>query len=148
MSAIHGLTSSRLAVQHPASSLLKSFKLGWHQCDQIGQFIGIWATFSKPLATMSLHKSPTFFGNFCKGVKIFNFSSKIDYWTTFIDIWRLFTGHTGWHQVSRGRILIQLESDWSWCCWRRRCCSEDGRLSSPSTSSLQRGPFPLIVLGR
>ena len=33
--------------------------------------------FSKPLATISLPKSPTFFGNLCKGVKIFNFSSDI-----------------------------------------------------------------------
>ena len=35
-----------------------------------------------------LPKSPTFLGNFCKGVKIFNF------WSTFIDIWRLFIDHT------------------------------------------------------
>ena len=32
--------------------------------------------FSKPLATFNLQKS-TFIGNFCKGVKIFNFSSEI-----------------------------------------------------------------------
>ena len=31
---------------------------------------------------------PTFLGNFCKGVKIFNI------FETFIDIWRFFTGHT------------------------------------------------------
>ena len=30
-------------------------------------------------------------GPFCKGVKIFHFGA------TFIDIWRFFTGHTGWH---------------------------------------------------
>ena len=33
--------------------------------------------FSKPVAIISLPKSPTFLGNFCKGVKIFNFSSEI-----------------------------------------------------------------------
>ena len=33
--------------------------------------------FSKPLATINLPKSPTFIGNFCKGVKIFNFSIEI-----------------------------------------------------------------------
>ena len=38
-------------------------------------------------------KSPIFLGNFCKGAKIFNFSSEIS-WATFIDIWRIFTGHT------------------------------------------------------
>ena len=33
--------------------------------------------FLKPLATINLPKSPTFLGNFCKGVKIYNFSSEI-----------------------------------------------------------------------
>ena len=31
----------------------------------------------KPLATINFPKLPTFFGNFCKGVKVFNFSSEI-----------------------------------------------------------------------
>ena len=31
----------------------------------------------KPLATINLPKLTTFLGNFCKGVKIFNFSSEI-----------------------------------------------------------------------
>ena len=31
----------------------------------------------KPFATINLPKSPTFFGNFCKGVKINHFSSEI-----------------------------------------------------------------------
>ena len=40
----------------------------------------IWWTlgnFLRPLATINLPKSPTFLGNFCKGVKIINFSSEI-----------------------------------------------------------------------
>ena len=52
----------------------------------------IYCTFgndSKPLATINLPKSPTFLGNFCKGVKIYHF------WATFIDIWRFLSGHTG-----------------------------------------------------
>ena len=36
-----------------------------------------WGNFSKPLATILLPKSPTFLGNFCKGVKILNFSREI-----------------------------------------------------------------------
>ena len=32
--------------------------------------------FLKPLATINLPKSPTFFGNFCKGVKIYHFLVK------------------------------------------------------------------------
>ena len=46
------------------------------QCAQIGQFIGLWATF-KPLATINLPKSPSLLGNFCKSVKIYHFSSEI-----------------------------------------------------------------------
>ena len=47
--------------------------------------------FSKPLATINLPKSPTFLGNFYKGVKIFNFSSEIIFGrATFKDIWRFF----------------------------------------------------------
>ena len=37
-----------------------------NQCDQIGP----------PLATINLHKSLTFLGNFCKCVKIFNLTSE------------------------------------------------------------------------
>ena len=33
--------------------------------------------FLKPLATINLSKSPTFLGNFCKGVKIYHFSIEI-----------------------------------------------------------------------
>ena len=49
----------------------------------------------KPVETISMPKSPTFLGDFCKGVKIFNYSSEIIFWATFIHIWQLFTGHTG-----------------------------------------------------
>ena len=52
----------------------------YHQCVQVGRFIGIWATFSKPVATISLPKSATFLGNFCAVVKIFNFSGEIIFW--------------------------------------------------------------------
>ena len=33
--------------------------------------------FLKPLAIINLPKSPTFGGNFCKGLKIYHFSSEI-----------------------------------------------------------------------
>ena len=39
------------------------------QCDQIGRFIGLWTT----LATINLTTSPTFLGNFCKGVQNLSF---------------------------------------------------------------------------
>jgi len=50
--------------------------------------------FLKPLATIILPKSPTFLGNFCKGVKIYHFSSEIIF-GQLLDIWRFFSGHTG-----------------------------------------------------
>ena len=34
-------------------------------------------------------------GNFCKGVKNLSFFLWNHFWANFIDIWRLFTGHTG-----------------------------------------------------
>ena len=43
--------------------------------------------FSKAFATIILPKSPTFLGNFCKGVKIFNFSCEIIFG-------QFFSGHT------------------------------------------------------
>ena len=51
----------------------------YKQCDQIGRFIGLWDDFLKPLATINLPKSLTFLGNYCKGVRIFNFSSEITF---------------------------------------------------------------------
>ena len=64
-------------------------------CDQIGRLIGLWATFRSLWQQL---------GNFCKGVKIFIFSSEIRFGATFIDIWRLFTRHTeeGWHGLRFG----------------------------------------------
>ena len=69
--------------------------------------------FSKPLATINLPKSPTFLGNFCKGVKIYHF------WATFIDIWRFFSGHTGKDpnmpfKLSRLNRLW-MKREWRWC---------------------------------
>ena len=45
--------------------------------DQIGRFIGFQATFQSLWQQLIYQKSLTFLGNFCKGVKIFNFSSEI-----------------------------------------------------------------------
>ena len=46
----------------------------WYQCDQIGQFIGLLATISKPEATISLPKSPIFSGNYlrCPNLEFFS----------------------------------------------------------------------------
>ena len=52
-----------------------------------------WALGNFSKATI-LPKSPTFLGNYCKRVKIFNFSSEIIF-GQLLDIWWLITGHTG-----------------------------------------------------
>ena len=47
------------------------------QCDQIGRFIALWATYQSLWQQLLLPKSPIFLGIFCKGVKIFHFSNEI-----------------------------------------------------------------------
>ena len=49
-----------------------------------------FGNFLKPLATINLPKSPTFLGNFCKCVKIYHFSSEINFGQLFIVNWRFF----------------------------------------------------------
>ena len=52
-------------------------------------------TFLKPLAPINLPKSPTFLGNFCKGVKIYHFSSEIIFGQILhMYIRRFFSDHT------------------------------------------------------
>ena len=49
----------------------QSLSLHLHQCDQIGQFIGLWATFQSLWQQLVYPNLP-----YCKGIKFFNFSSK------------------------------------------------------------------------
>ena len=68
--------------------------------------------FSKPAGTIILPKLPTLFGNFCKGVKIFHFH----FWATFIDIWRLFTGHTAIiPRIGQGGIILLVPLLYNLC---------------------------------
>ena len=67
-----------------------------HQCDQILQFIALWASFQSQWQQLFCPKAHVF-GNYCKGVKIFHFSQGIIFWAIFMDIGRLFTGHTDCH---------------------------------------------------
>ena len=46
-------------------------------CLGLGAIDCTLGNFSKPVATIILHKSPTILCNFCKGIKIFHFSSEI-----------------------------------------------------------------------
>ena len=81
--------------------------------------------FVRPLATINLPKSLTFLWNFCKAVKIYHFSSEIILGQVFIDIWRLFSGHTDcqsrrqarWQppppRSSRNRLILIRNADTS-----------------------------------
>ena len=50
------------------------------QCDQIARFIGLWAIFQSLWQQLICP-------NFCKVVKIFNFSTEIIFDQLFVDIW-------------------------------------------------------------
>ena len=71
----------RLICYIPMSKIwdLKNVAFGWEPCSVWPDWAIYWTlgNFSKPVATMNLPKSPTFFSNFCKGVKILNYSSEI-----------------------------------------------------------------------
>ena len=47
------------------------------QCDQIGRFIGLWATFNSFWQKLISPKLPNSQAIFCKGVTIYHFSSEI-----------------------------------------------------------------------
>ena len=67
--------------------------MGGNQCDQIGRFFALWATF-KAFGKINLPKSPTFLGKFCKGVKIYHFSREIILGNFYRHL-AIFSGHTG-----------------------------------------------------
>ena len=50
----------------------KSLPLSPTSVTRLGDLL-VFGQLFKPFATINLHKSPTFLGNFCKGVKIYNF---------------------------------------------------------------------------
>ena len=74
-------------------------------CSHLSEVRPDWAlycilgNFSKPVATGNGYfvQIAHILGNFCKGFKTFDFSSEIIFGQLFIDIWRLFAGHTSSH---------------------------------------------------
>ena len=69
--------------------------------------------FFKPLATINLPKSPTFLGNFSKGVKIFYFSSEIILGTFYSLTFGDFTGHTDRNaRISKLRCEVMSKSSY------------------------------------
>ena len=79
---------NQVSFKKPLIQLIQLF-LPHRQCDQIGRFIALWATFQSLWQQLFWPNCP----RFCKGVKIFYFLV-ISFWAPFIDIWQLFAGHT------------------------------------------------------
>ena len=64
--------------------------------------------FLKPLATINLLKSFTFFGNFCKVVKIFHFSSEISFGQLLQTFGKFLSGQTnGEHNDAYSMFIVQ-----------------------------------------
>ena len=87
---------------HTLEVWLSSLHLTQAQCKQIGQFIGLWATFYFLWQQLICHKSSTL-DNFCEDVKIYYFSGEI----IFGQLYR--------------HLVIAFWSHWLWYSWRR-CC--------------------------
>ena len=98
------------------------------------------------LATINLPKSPTYLGNFCKGVKIFPFSSEIIlgnfyrhlttlYWSHW---WWLLRGSSSWFEMSASIIILESVDLWTWC--KAAKCSKS-RESSGTLGWALKQPF-------
>ena len=70
---------------------------------RLGDFLHILGNFLKPLATIIFSKSPTFLGNFCKGVKINHFLVN-SFLVNFLDFWWFLSGHTAYELIFRPAI--------------------------------------------
>ena len=71
--------------------------------------------FLKPLATINLPQSSPFLGNFCKGVKIFHFSSETIFGQllkTFGDFYQVTLLRNNELKVEREIILRRLSTNW------------------------------------
>ena len=73
--------------------------------------------FLKPLAPINLLKSPTFLGNYCKGVKIYHFSCELIFGQLVIEFWQFFTGHTDLPSTKRLFKLLYFISCIVYCDW-------------------------------
>ena len=72
-----GATSFPLPSIGPNSIFFPILNLKWQAVWPDWAIFCTLGNFLKPLATINLPKSPTFLGNFCKGVKIYHFTSEI-----------------------------------------------------------------------
>ena len=80
------------------------------QCDQIWQFIGLWATFLS-LRNNKFAQISHILRQFLLSVKIYHFYREIIFGQLFIDIWRFFSGHTDRAAICRGKVLQFLRQE-------------------------------------
>ena len=81
----------------------KNFRVCCHQCDQIWQFIGLWATFQSLWQQLLCPHLPHSKAICVKVFKSLFFLVK-SFLGNFFYIWRLFTGHTGRNEPSSSSI--------------------------------------------
>ena len=82
------------------------------QCDQIGRFIALWATFQSLWQQLGiLPKSPTFFCNLLKGPKSFIFLVK-SFLDNFYRQMAMFTGHAARDQSYKEKFPRKFALRW------------------------------------
>ena len=81
---------------------------GHNQCDQIGRFIALWASFLS-LCQQLFSPNCHIFMQFVNSDKIFYYSSEIHFWPLYIDIWRLFSGHIGHNVATNNSFGLPLQ---------------------------------------
>ena len=80
ISRLKGVAHTFRVINEDSTVITKTaadYRLEGEQCDQIGRFITLWATFQSPWQQLFCTKCQHSLGNFCKLVKIFHFISKI-----------------------------------------------------------------------
>ena len=95
--SISGYVCHSLSLYYSFSLSLCDCRVGAHQCDQMGDLLHFGQLFKAWCNNYFCPNRPHL-GNFCKVVKKFHFSSEINFGQLFLDIWLLFTGHTGKHK--------------------------------------------------
>ena len=80
-----------------------------YQCDQIGRFFRLWATFQSLWQKLIWPNLIHSLGIFVKVSKSLIFLMK-SFLATFIDTWLIFTGHTGTHLICEPRcpFIVQM----------------------------------------
>ena len=102
-------------ISHDNDASTFSVKRVWTSDDHLSvwpDWLIYWTLghFLKPLATINLPKYPTFFGNFCKGVKINHFSSEIILGNFYRHLEKKFWLHCSWLKALNSHQNIRKQT--------------------------------------